>query len=609
MPPTTPSLDQLDYLRQIMTRLSEAKHGKRGAILRGACDLLGCSSADLYRRLHSVGYVSGRRRRADAGTTCVDAAEAETLGAILMQSTRANGKRLLSVESAMQVAVANGAMRDLGITPSTVHRALRLAGMHPTQSSQLTPSTTMRSEHPNALWQVDVSVCVLYYLDRKGLAVASEREFYKNKPKNLARISDKRVLRYLITDHYTGAMFVQYRMGSEDTENIFNFFCDAITKRPHEQDPFHGVPLALMMDPGSANIGDLFTGFLTQLDVKQVVHLPGNPRAKGSVERGHDLVERNFEGLLGIGTRVADLAHLNDLAQQWSRWWNGTKIHTRHKHTRYGLWQTIRPDELRMAPSRELLRSLLTTRPAPVKISRDLSIGYAIAGCGSNRYSVRDVPGVRVGESLMVAVNPYAAPNVNVITRDRDGHEVRFEVTPILRDRAGFDLSAPIIGHSFRGAPDTDVDTARKAMLKSAFGVQTVQAADDSKRKRAQAFDGRIDPFAHLEAQTVATYMQRRGTELPVAAPRTEQQRLNHVQAAKALTLRGVAMSRERFAAVQAAYPAGVPVEEIDTLAARWLHGVSTSVADAPLAATGTDTALPVVPAVPVVTRLLSAVK
>lgn len=593
MPPTTPALDQLAYLRQIMSRLDDAKHGQRGAILRGACDFLGCSTADLYRRLHAVGFVSGRKRRSDAGTTCVDDAEAETLGSILMQSTRANGKRLLSVEAAMTIAVANGAMRNLGVTPSTVHRALRAKGMHPSQSSQLTPSCSMRSEHPNALWQIDVSVCVLYYLDKKGLAVASEREFYKNKPKNLARISDKRVLRYLVTDHYTGAMYLEYLMGSEDTENLFRFFCNAITQREHPQDPFHGVPLQLMMDPGSANLSEVFTGFLKQLDVDAVVHLPGNPRAKGSVERGHDLVERNFEGLLGIGTRVDDLAHLNTLAQQWSRWFNGTRIHSRHKHTRYGLWQTIRPEELRIAPSHELLRSLLTTRPAPCKIARDLSISFAVAGAGSNRYSVREVPGARVGETLLVAVNPYQSPNVNVITRDRDGNEVRLELTPILRDRAGFDLSAPIIGHTYRGAPDTDVDTARKSMLKTAFGVETVQAAEDAKRKRTQAFAGRIDPFAHMQAETVATYMQRKGTELPIAAPRVEQRPLNHVQASKALSLRGVEMSRERYAALQAAWPTGVPHDQVESLAARWLHGASTAVADAPLAATGTASVVP----------------
>lgn len=53
-------------------------------------------------------------------------------------------------------------------------------------------------------------MCVLYYLDRGGLAVMDKKEFYKNKPQNVKRIANERVLRYLVTDHYSGAFYLHY---------------------------------------------------------------------------------------------------------------------------------------------------------------------------------------------------------------------------------------------------------------------------------------------------------------------------------------------------------------------------------------------------------------
>src|SRR5690606_12990826 len=137
----------------------------------------------------------------------------------------------------------------------SIGRALRRYGVHPDQLSQPTPKSHLRSEHPNHVWQIDPSLCVLYYLPTQAgecLQVMDEAKFYKNKPANFRRIEKERVWRYVITDHTSGVIYVQYVLGAESGRNLVDAFIGAAQKRG-PADPFHGIPRAVMVDPGSAN--------------------------------------------------------------------------------------------------------------------------------------------------------------------------------------------------------------------------------------------------------------------------------------------------------------------------------------------------------------------
>lgn len=559
-----------DYLRDLARRLDAAGHGQRGPIMRAACDLLACSQQELYRKLKGVGWESGRKTRKDRGRTALSGDEAVELGALLMASVRANGKRTMSIKTACEIARANGLL-GADISHEQVGRVLRTLGMHPDQVGADTPHIEQRSLHPNHVWQIDASVCVLYYLPAGGLTVMNEREFYKNKPGNLKRIEKHRIIRYAAVDHYSGAIYVEYFTGAEDTENLFRFFCSAIAKREHAGDIFHGVPFTLVLDKGSASEGHVFSNLLERLGVKHLTHLPGNPRAKGSVEVAHNIIERQFESRLAIGTRVESLDQLNQLAHAWMRHFNANERHSRHGHSRYSLWQTIRPEQLRIAPARELLNDLLTTKPVEVKVSSGLLVRYAIRGYGAMTYSVADVPDIRVGDRVRVCVNPYRAPNLHLLMVDREGRETRVELEPRERDSAGFWREAPVIGETYRAQRETVTDGARKDMLRAAYGVETVREAEAARKTRKPAFEGRVDAHSYLDQveQTVG-FMQRRGVELPIAAPRIETAPLTHVACAKRLREAGVEMTRERFAEIAQAWPDGVPEDQVASLIDRW---------------------------------------
>lgn len=567
-----------DTLRALGKALQQAKHGKGAALVERAARDLSMSKATIFRKLRALGFESERKQRADKGISSLTTAEAQTISAYLMAGTRATGKRIVSVEQALTDLRANSRIKaeamdaDGSITmlsPNTVTRVLRELGLHPDQLKRPSPHVELASLHPNHAWQIDASVCVLFYLPKKaGMKVMSDKEFYKNKPQNFKAIENDRVIRYTCTDHTTGTVQVRYYAGAETGLNLADFFIYCIQQKEGHQEPIHGVPFILMDDAGSANTSHLFNNLLDRLNVRHITHAPGNPRASGSVERAQNLVECHFESRLGVGNPVKSLDELNVLAGTWARWFNSNKKHSRHGNTRYGLWQTISTDQLRVAPSREICQLLLSTKPETRVVDDSLRISYAMKGQPSRKYCVAHIPGVLVGEKLTVCINPYEIPAINVIDKDASGKEVFFPCQPLEVNDYGYTEAAVVIGEAHKSVADTRSDTGRKAGQMEAYGVDTMEAVEAKKRAKVRPFAD-VDAISHLKTATVATYMGRQGTDMDVASPRVEAKPWTHTKAAMALHRRGVVMNAERNRLIKQWYPDGVPETEIDNLQQR----------------------------------------
>jgi hypothetical protein len=567
-----------DYLRALGAALRAAKHGEGAALVARAQTDLSLSRATVFRKLAELGFETDRKQRADKGKSGMTRDEAVTISAYLMVGTRANRKRIMSVEQALADLRGNGKVKAEVVdpasgevsllTPTTVTRKLREWGLHPAQLNRPAPHVEMASLHPNHVWQIDASVCVLFYLPKRGLQVMSDKEFYKNKPQNFEKIKNDRIIRYTCTDHTTGTVQVRYYAGAETGINLADFFIHCIQSKDHAQEPIHGVPFILMDDAGSANTSHLFSNLLDRLSVRHLTHAPGNPRASGSVERAQNLVECHFESRLGVGQQIQTLDDLNALAGVWTRWFNGARQHSRHGHTRYGLWQTIRAEQLRVAPSREICQLLLSTKPETRKVDDSLRITYALKGQPSRQYSVAHIPNVMIGEKLTVCINPYSVPAINVIEKGADGKEIFFECQPLEVNEYGYTEAAVIIGESYKSVADTRADTARKDAVKEAYGVTTVEEAEARKRNKARPFAD-VDAVAYLKDETVATYATRKGTDMDVDSPRVEEKPLTLTKAAMELVRRGVVMSPERHRLIKQWHPDGVPESELDALQAR----------------------------------------
>jgi hypothetical protein len=565
----TPTI--INKLVDVAERADAAGHGGKQAIYAQACADLGLSLGTLHRYLKKVRHAEPRRQRQDAGASGLTAHEALTISTLLIETTRKNGKALLSMEQALAELRANQVIRAERVnartgevTPlsvSAVSRALRAYGMHPEQINQPAPVMGLKTEHPNQLWQIDASLCVLYYLRREeGLRTMPHAEFYKNKPANLAKIENDRVWRYAVTDHTSGWVYVEYVFGAESAENLCNIFLNAIHKRDDRHDPVFGVPFRVMLDPGSANTSAMFKGLCLALQTEVLVNTPKNARAKGQVEGAHNLIECSFESTLSR-YRVESLADLNAQAGRWMRWFNGTQIHSRHGMTRYGAWLTISKEQLRVPPGIEICRELARTKPEDRKVTPELTIHF-----GGAEYDVSRIAGLLVGQKLSVVRAPLRTDAVQVMWRDEHRHTVFHVVEPVAKDRFGFRVDAREIG-SYRGIKETPAQRHRREMEMLATDTTTTEAAEKARKQKLLPFGGKLDPFKHMDETPIPTPLPRHGTALAVPTQRVEAAPISAVQfAIRYRRETGSVLSESERNWLAARYPKGIPEDQADQM-------------------------------------------
>lgn len=571
----------------IAQQVAAAPHGEKEAIYLAASETMGISRATLMRKLKHVKIAPPRKQRGDAGRYELNRKEALIISAALMESHRKNNKRLMSIGRVMEMLRSNNLVsaeridRETGecqpLTDSAISRALRGYNLHPDQLLRPAPAKELQSLYPNHAWQIDASLCVLYYINTSkacecGLQVMRHDEFYKNKPKNLKRIESERVWSYEVTDHYSGAIFVHYVLGAESAENISASFIEAIQQRDNQ--PFYGVPEILMMDMGSANTSGMFKNLLRRLNVRPLPHAPKNARATGQVEKARDIIERSFESGLKLHP-AHNLEELNQMAKVWMRWFNSSKKHSRHGCSRFSKWLEIRPEQLRIAPPPELCRALLTHEPELRKVSQNLTVNF-----NGREFDVSDIPSIQVGEKLKVTYNPYNLNCACIVDIDHDGNEVLRDIPQVERNDAGFRLDANIIGEEYTRHSNTVADISRKEVEHIATNMLDGASDEDiqAARKRIDKgqelpFGGRIDPYKHMREAKTPAYIPRQGTQLEVktriaaTAPRV----LNHFEAARELVDLGVELNPQRNALIKNLYPQGVPEDDLQSLKER-LH-------------------------------------
>ena len=568
----------------------QAPKGRKGAIIAALALDLGVSSPTAYRLIEKHCYRKPRKRRSDHGKTGWGVAELELISAMLLESRRANGKRLSSIAEAIDMLRANGEIRGEAVDTETgevrllsacsAAKALRTLRLHPDQLCAPAPKVQLATERPNQLWQADPSLCVLYYLRRaEGLAVMPRDEFYKNKPRNLDRIANDRVWRYVYTDHASGAFYVEYVLGAESGANLCQTFINAMQYRG-PADPFCGAPDMIMVDPGSANTSAMFSNLCDALAVTVRVNKPGQPWAKGQVEKTNDIIERSFEHRLRYH-RVESLAELNEAAWRWMRHHNATVQHSRHGSSRYQAWMTIKPEDLHFVPPVEECLRLATHKPEERKVNSLLRISFR-----GHTYDVSGVPGVIVGEKLTVTRNAFGAEtSAQVRVIDEDGRTTWFKMEALEADAYGF-KGAVALG-SYASHADTPADTNRKRVERIAMDAATDDEAEQKRKAKAMPFGGRIDPYKSIQRAPEMPFLPRRGYDLKVDVPavadaprfdvesiapiRAELPALNHVEAAmrlKPLVERaGQQWTADLYARTAQRWPDGLPIDEVEAWA------------------------------------------
>jgi hypothetical protein len=581
-------------LSEAVSAFLQADHGSKSAVAQRFALAWQCSPQTVYRRVASeLKQLTGRgrKRRSDAGESAWTMTELETVAAFLLESRRQNDKQLADLDSALDTLRANGLIRGEALDAasgeirllgaSSCAKALRHHRLHPDQLTAPTPKVELASEHPNHVWQCDPSLCVLYYLrGDEGVHVMPNVEFNKNKPKNLDRIASDRVWRYVITDHASGAIYVEYVLGAESGENLCQTFINA-TQQRSLADPFYGVPRMVMVDPGSANTGAMFRNLCAAFGTKVWINLPGQPWAKGQVEKSNDIVERKFEFRVRF-KRPKNLAELNDAAWRWMRHFNATAMHTRHRSSRYQAWMTITPEQLRIAPSKQECLRLATHAPEQRQVSSLLRISFR-----GKTFDVSGVPGVIVGQGITVTRHAFGhEDDAQVLHLDDDGRETWFTMAPLERNAFGFTGAAVPVGE-YHSHADTPVDTNRKRVQRLVMGAATDAEATAKRKAKVAPFGGAIDPYKSINEAPEISHLPRRGLQLDVVVPDVQAapqardkpferpqytaRTLGHVELAQLLRQRVANWNGEHFTALVQGWPDGATEADVDAIAQRLL--------------------------------------
>ncbi|HEG4373997.1 MULTISPECIES: DDE-type integrase/transposase/recombinase [Klebsiella] len=561
---------------------SAAGHGNKEAVYQAACEELCMSRATLLKKLNAVRLQKPRKQRSDAGDSALTREEAMTISGTLMETIRGTGKRTLSVEKAINSLRDNGLIVSgrldettgeiVPLSASAIIRALRQYRLHPDQLRAPAPAVQLASRHPNHVWQLDASICVLYYLKNPakgvkgdtGLRIMDEKEFNKNKPANVAKVVNDRVWSFEGTDHTTGWIYLEYRFGGETTENFTSVLINMMQERGGA-DVLHGVPKVLFTDPGAALKSPTMGNLCQALGIRLIAHKARNARATGSVEKARDILERDFEHGLRF-CRVESIDELNRLARLWRMKFNRTAIHSRYGMARTDKWLLITEEQLVKAPSVEVCREAAVSAPVSCKVDSFVRVRFR-----GRQYDVSAVPGVCVNDRVMVARNLYRDDQAQVVMTGEDGLKSFFLVDEVQKDEHGFAVDAPVIGESFKPLPQTVAQQHLDEVEQHVFGTASKEETEAARKGKALPFGGRFNPYLDIERDDHPTYLPKRGQESQVRGPRIEQRPLSHVEAAKLLrerlTAAGHSWFPEHYAQMVSRFPEGVPAEDIDAIA------------------------------------------
>lgn len=517
-------------IHKLVEDMRTGERKERTALVRRAALALGLDPKSVYRLLREAGWESGRKTRRDAGQSAVDEDLALAVGGLVKQATRANGKRTLTIEGTRRLLAAQGygvADAETGeITmPSskTLSTVMRRLGCHPDQVARGKATGRLRSLYPNHAWQVDSSVCVLFYLPGgKKMRLMDETLYNAKKPGRLVEIGRQRVIRYVVTDHCTHSLYVRYdQAAGEDAAGVLTTLIEAMSDRG-PRDPMHGVPSILYMDKSGGNQSSLIRNFCATLGIELHYHAAGNASATGSVEVAQNIVEREFESRLRFAD-VRDLEQLQEMADRWRRHYNAHAVHRRLACTRNAAWLRITPEQLRVT-ERETLTAVAQWGEQTRRVRPDYTISVNTRSHGTHTYDLRTLAlhGIHVRDEVTVVLNPFNAPEIVVSKTMPDGTELRFNVPPMQRDENGFDMDAPVIGQEWGTAVETPVDRATAKMDEL--------ARTDGENARPWSH---IDPMA--DVREAPLHLRREGTPLQMEAREAPAVPLTRAQAAQRL--------------------------------------------------------------------------
>lgn len=479
----------------------------------------GVTSATINRYAAARG-IRFRKERKTKGQSAATRAICLEASALQFASRRKSNEIPLPACDAKEIMEDSG-LATGGVSTSRFLARLRQEKISAKDLLRPTPHQRLLSDHPNHVWQFDVTNCLQYFLDKKkGMGERdTEMTMYKNKIVATAKTIKKELLRYVAVDHCSGAFYMQYFYASGEKASDGSAFLFRAMRPKDEliknlwngqsapklgKFRMHGVPLILVVDRGSIATAKANQALFDALRIELKPHMPGNPRAKGAVEGMMKFINR-FEARLKL-QRPADLDELNRWALDWCIYINAEKL-MRGVAPRSVLWSYITAAQLRLCPEEELYRMLIRE---PV-IERTPK-GDHIISVDNYKYQIPDSQAA--WQKVSVVRHPYEYPNVEV---HFNGHT--WLCKPIDEDKYGRLVNGTHYG-DYKTPKYTETQNAKTDMEKQteAWGL-TWKGTGDKRMAVAPpvGFESPLKVFGH-QADKVGNieFIEKKGTPLEI---------------------------------------------------------------------------------------------
>jgi hypothetical protein len=410
---------------QIIAELEKRIKSNGKSIRKIAVDTaqqLGCSERHVYRLLKQLDiYHSYKKAPSHKGSIVCGITE-EELKRIIVRKTGGikvskSGTATIRVDpltkknqcatwQAIDELYQDGLLQE-EYNEATINRIIRARGASLRQQRQDKPHVDMISLHPNHVWMYDTTWCAQVYLDSgEFYFVDTQGELYRNKP--VLNVSGKKVIRYVIVDHFSSLFYVQYYL-EENAYNFQEFFWKACRAKDNSKFPLRGVPKILVTDKTSQVSDSISQKILERLDVKHLPHFPQNPRAKGSVETMMAFWERVFESRLRFQPATS-LKEINRWAEARCIEIANTRLLERAEAPRAIVYnQNIKREHIREMVDYKIYRQL-AHKEKDCKVWNNGIIKFK-----GNEYRI----GAKyAGQMVKVEWSPYEYPSVQVNLED-----------------------------------------------------------------------------------------------------------------------------------------------------------------------------------------------
>lgn len=306
---------------------------QRGALIREATKQFGTSKSVIYKRIKQVesghdvfGVAKGKvKRKRSAAQQALDKRRDRIcrLIAVHREATRIGKKGYAAgVEAIVEVLLKEGKLQQYELPdPSTLRRWMKQRGLagHEFRKRQL-PARSFIATRRNECWFVDATPLNKYHLHLDGSIETINLELAdKHREELLRRRSLQKIITFYVVDLFSGAYWLQaYPVDGESSAIWRRFLTEAMM--PKENYPLEGIPEIFYTDMGSGLKANDTLSLFGRLGTKLVMHEPGNPSAKGSVEGRISAFKRSRETLLNLlGDKLNSIDLLNSYLVESAR--------------------------------------------------------------------------------------------------------------------------------------------------------------------------------------------------------------------------------------------------------------------------------------------------